>query len=412
MLKQLLANRRLYGGIVAQFVEQVIALLVGLYVVGVISRYLGVAEYGGFQYSLSVIFVFMAMTWLCGAEVLVPLLSSDLSREQKSKYAIHVFLIRVVVCAIVYVGFLIFAWHSKSAFLIKYSVLLGLPILLQESLGVGLAWLQAEFESYIKSIVNIVINLMRALIFYAIVNVENVYNTWIYLAVYMSGMIFTPAFLMIYAYRKFYIPGARLEFGLVRELLSVSWIFLFSLVFQTLFARVDRLVLIYFMDGVEFGNYNAALQLNDILNGFVATLIAVVAPAVYKLQGDQRKVVFGLGLAVFLVMFMFSFILSYFSELIILLVFGDGFLDAAVIFSVSVYISAFYAASLAMGLYFIARQRPTLLLVKWAIFSLLAVLGFVFVVPTYGAWGALGVMISVWLLVLCYDIYWLKTARI
>lgn len=395
-----------------QLVEQAIALISGLLIVRVMSSVFGVQDYGVFQHLLAVVAIFISFTWLCGNEVIVPLVVRE--KLDSSKFALlqHGFLIRLVVGLVSYVLFLFYCASSDLDFVREYGYLFGLSILFQESFGVAVAWLQSEMKVYIKSLIGVAIYSVRVFLLY-LAFIYGVRDYLLYSVLYISSFVVGPLVLFFYVMKGRWILLGGFDIGMIKSLLPASFLFALVAAMMTLFQRVDRLLLIDVFSPSFIGNYNASMQVVDLFNGLILSAFGVLAPIIYKMDNRSNAVaaiakmalVFGLGVGAACV-FVFAF-----SQYIGHLLFGDSFSGVGIILRSVIWISLPFSISAVLNVYMVSRGMYALLAVKWGVGCCVAG-GLMLLLPSVVGWmGVVYSFFAAYVFLIFFDVFVLSISN-
>ena len=111
--------------------------------VSLMARALGVEQYGLLQYTLGLVAAFSSISFICGAEVLVPPLVTATPAERK-RLLDNAFVLRQAASIVAYICLLLFAWAAEDRSNFLLITLMGITILLNESFAVVTAWLQSQ----------------------------------------------------------------------------------------------------------------------------------------------------------------------------------------------------------------------------------------------------------------------------
>ena len=111
--------------------------------VSLMARALGVEQYGLLQYTLGLVAAFSSISFICGAEVLVPPLVTATPAERKRLLG-NAFVLRQAASVVAYICLLIFAWVAEDRGNFYLIALIGSMMLWSESFIVTTVWLQAQ----------------------------------------------------------------------------------------------------------------------------------------------------------------------------------------------------------------------------------------------------------------------------
>ena len=119
--------------------------------VSLMARALGVEQYGLLQYTLGLVAAFSSISFICGAEVLVPPLVTATPAERKRLLG-NAFVLRQAASVVAYICLLIFAWVAEDRGNFLLVAVTGISILFSESFAVVTAWLQSQTNIKPRSI--------------------------------------------------------------------------------------------------------------------------------------------------------------------------------------------------------------------------------------------------------------------
>lgn len=355
----------------------------------VLARSLGIDGFGQFQYVLSLVVMFSAISFICGAEVIVPILS-NVTGKRVAFVIGNVFTLGLIFSILAYVFLIAFVFvFEQDKELFYLTIILGLSILVGESFAVVTAWLQANTNSKPRSILVIFTSFIKCgmvyfLYIYDVVEIKYYALAWAFESYFI-------AFGLFYIYKK----KVKLQFFSFDKkyllfFMKKGFPFFISLLIMYLFLRLDILALKYYSDFEQVGLYGAVFQLINAISLIAPIFAMSIAPSlVYKagVSNVRKRVIYvalGLGsISVFIAIIMNSI-----SDFIIPFIFGERFVNAVPIFNVFVWIIVLFFISEGLNIYIIKLGKGKLLTYKWLIILLVAILAYIYFIPKYQALGA------------------------
>jgi PST family polysaccharide transporter len=445
--------------------ERLTQLGVAIAISGLLARYLGADLFGKWQYANTLLTVVAPLTWICGAEILVPAIVTALhpSTAGKSPEAAQptpamsssapatpalrhaetptlgtllgsAFALRFGISALA----LLFVWavlawlalgHAAAAPDIDPHVaamLAGLAatMLFREPFGVISTWLQARTYSKPALMLSLGTAIAKAAILALLLRLAVPAGALGWLWAAESAVI--AAGLACY-YRAFWrgdAPGEptrraysesrwRVDGTLLRTFLRSGTIFWIGLVCMTIFMKLDRLVLQHYADYASLGRYAASQQLTENWVTVALMLAQTVGPAfIYRADHAaalQRNLWRLLGLTL-IAMSLGAVLLSVAAPWIVRIVFGPGFDEAASYLAWASWIGVLAGLEAIANLVALKFQARRLVLGKWLVALLLAFGVDMALVPHYGGYGALAGLAAGYVAALIADLLFARSA--
>ena len=354
----------------------------------ILARALGVEQFGLIQYALSLIVIFSAISFICGAEIIVPMLSNSKGRKVEGIIG-NVFILRLFFSTLAYLLILIYTFFFEEKLEIFYLVsILGLTILSGESFAVISAWLQANTNSKPRSLLVIVSSFLKcgtiaSLYYMKIYDVKYYAIAWV-----LEAYVIAVGLYLIYKkytnYRFFVYSRVKLCFFLRKGVP-----FFVSLLLLYAFIRMDIMLLKNYSDLYTVGIYSAAYQLITALSVIAPILSMSIAPSmVYKSDVSNVKLrVVYIALGMGGVAILLAIPMAYFSEWILLVIYGVEFKDAIIIFNYLLVAMIFYFINEGFNIYFLKIGKGKLYSIKWLLVLIVSIVVYMYCIPRYQAIG-------------------------
>lgn len=387
-------------------------LVLALIFNGIMARALGVEEYGILQYSISLVTIFSAFSFICSAEVIVPKLVN--ANDHKRRIILgNTFNIRLLFSFIGYVSLLLFSYYQVSIKEFQIICIIGLILLVNESFAVVTAWLQANTNSKPRSILMIIGASARCCIAFLLYYLS-VTDIFYYSFVWIVDAYILAIGLLLY-YKKvnkeyFFFFSPKLSILLLKKGLP----FFIGLLFMYAFLKMDVVFLKQYILPKEMGFYTASLQLfNTII--ILAPIISIsLAPKMVYSSNDiniiKKRIVL---ISIFMTLFsgVISCVLYFLSSTIINILFGNEFKGTNDIFIYMLLIVPLYFLSEGLNLYFIKYGLGKLLILKWIIALSLSLLLYILLIPSYGVFGAILSLGICYISIIIYSVLVLKYGK-
>lgn len=391
--------------------ERLTQIAVAIAISGLLARYFGPDVFGKWQYANTLLLVLSPITWVCGAEILVPTI---VHREagQLGTVLGSAFVLRMAVS----VAALVLTWIGIGSGLtdpLVGAMLAGLAVTLlfrEPFVGVINAWLQSMTFSKPQLLTSMATAIIKAGLVYLLVRMAaspaRFGWLWALEAAAIGGV------LMLYYMRR---HGGelnwRIDRALFRHFASAGAIFWLGLICMYLFLKLDRLMLERAISFADLGRYSAAQQLNENWITLALMLAQTIAPAfVYRVTEAaqlKRNVVRLIGMTAAL-MVGGAIVLDLLAAFIISHVFGPDYTDAIRIFRWAVWLSVPAGIEAIGNLVVLKYQAKFVLLAKWLLALAVAFVVNLIAIPRMGSYGALAGLAAGYLAAASVNFYYIR----
>jgi polysaccharide transporter, PST family len=355
--------------------ERATQIIFIFFINGIIARAFSIAEYGYFQSTLAIITIFTSLTLICGAEVLLPKITST-KDNSASEIICSAFFLRLIFSIISYVFFIIYIILNNNQNIKSIASILGLIIILGEPFAVVTIWFQSKTN--IKPIViasTIANGIKLVLILWWILRygLEIITLSYIWLGTTALQATFY-ASIYFYTLNKLKIK-IKLTFMHFLSLLIEGLKYWPSLILMMIFFRIDRLLINHYSTSDDVGIYMAAMQIFDASLSLALLLSVSIAPIlIYKyndiiaIKKNTLKLAFILSL-IGLLIFAIGYTIM---PTIIKILFGGKYIEAITISRHALFITVFAFIESAFNIFLIKIKRPLFSFIKWLTVILVA----------------------------------------
>ncbi|SAL48291.1 membrane protein [Caballeronia terrestris] len=391
--------------------ERVTQIVVAIVISGLLARYFGPDAFGKWQYANTLLLVLAPLTWVCGAEILVPTIvhrpAGEVGRVLGSAFVLRM---AVSVLALVATWAWIAFGHLDA---LVGAMLAGLAVtmLFREPLvGVINAWLQSMTYSKPQLAASMFTALVKAALVYAFVRASAGFASFGWLWALEAAAI---AGLLLHYYRKRHGGTLGWEFDgrLFRQFASAGTVFWIGLVCMYLFLKLDRLMLERFISFADLGRYSAAQQLNENWITLALMLAQTIGPAfVYRVQDTKllKRNIIRLVAMTAALMIAGAIVLDLLAGFIITRVFGPDYEGAIDIFRWAVWLSVPAGIEAIGNLVVLKYQAKFVLLAKWLLALAVAFVVDWIAIPRLGGHGALIGLAVGYLVAASVNLYYLR----
>ncbi len=408
---------RALGNLVWLGCERLTQIVVAIAISGMLARYFGPDVFGKWQYANTLLLVLAPLTWVCGAEILVPTIVHEpparLGTILGSAFVLR-FGISLAALLLTWavLGFGGHAGHMGDIDAMVAAMLAGLAttMIFREPFAVVSTWLQSRTYSKPALLAAIVSAIGKAVLVWLCVRLALAPGRFGWLWA-LEAAVIAAALLGYYASQHGGRLGWHLETALLRRFISAGSVFWVGLVCMYLFLKLDRLMLERVVDYADLGRYSAAQQLNENWITLALMLAQTLAPAfVYRVHERARLLrnVLRLLAMTALLMSAGALVLDALGGTIIRHVFGPGFEGAVDIFRWAVWLSVPAGIEAIANLVVLKYQARFVLLAKWMLALAVAFGVNLAAIPRFGGHGALMGLAAGYLAAIAVDLYYLR----
>ncbi|CAH2797967.1 MAG: Membrane protein involved in the export of O-antigen and teichoic acid [uncultured Caballeronia sp.] len=383
---------RALANIVWLGLERLTQIAVAIVISGLLARYLGPGDFGKWQYANTLLLVIAPITWVCGAEILVPTIVqrpfTETGTVLGSAFALRM---GVSVLALIVTWIWIAAGSTDPMVGLMLASLAVTMLFREPFIGVINSWLQSLTYSNPQLIASMAAAVVKAALVYTLVRLAAAPSSFGWLWALEAAAI-GGALVLYYVRRHGGRLGWHFDRALFRHFASAGTVFWIGLICMYLFLKLDRLMLAQRVSFAELGLYSAAQQLNENWIALALMLSQTIAPAfVYRVQETARLKhnllrLFAMTAAL---MIAGAAVLDALAGFIIARVFGPNYADAANIFRWAVWLSVPAGIEAIGNLVVLKYQAKYVLLSKWLLALAVAFAVNWIVIPRFEGYGAL-----------------------
>ncbi|WP_250472869.1 oligosaccharide flippase family protein [Caballeronia sp. GAFFF1] len=391
--------------------ERLTQIAVAIVISGLLARYLGPDAFGKWQYANTLLLVIAPITWVCGAEILVPTIVAKPPAETGAVLG-SAFVLRMSVSVVALL--LTWAWIAAGGVdPIVGAMLAGLAVTMlfrEPFIGVINAWLQSMTYSKPQLIASMFTAIAKAALVYLLVRMAARASSFGWLWALEAAAI-GAALVVYYMRRHGGTLGWRFDRTLFRHFASAGTVFWLGLICMYLFLKLDRLMLAHRVSFAELGLYSAAQQLNENWIALALMLSQTIAPAfVYRVQETPRlkRNLLRLFAMTAALMIAGAAVLDALAGFIIARVFGPNYAGAASIFRWAVWLSVPAGIEAIGNLVVLKFQARYVLLSKWLLALAVAFAVNAWAIPRFNGYGALVGLAAGYLAAASVNFYYIR----
>ncbi|MFB6648996.1 flippase [Bacillus toyonensis] len=371
--------------------DKVFNMVIGVFVMALVARYLGPENYGLYNYALAFVTLFTALSTL-GLETLS--VKSIVHQEEEEGTILYTSLILRVLGGIIVVFLTSISVRvlAPNEPLIHLLVLIMSFTMIIKSLEVIEYWIQAYQKSKISSLIR-----MGAYVFSALLKIAFVFlnGNLLHLALIYTSDALIVGIALVIAYFKNRTSHTKwkFKFQYAKKVLSKSWYLILSGLMVTLYMQIDKVMLGSMLTNKkELGMYSAATQIASMWYFVPLAVITSFQPIIMKKKLESHNNYINSMQTLYSIVawigIVFGICMILFSDLIVSILYGQEYKHAANIITISVWAGTFATLGSARSIWLLVEnlQKYTLL---YTSAGLIINVGLNYLlIPNYGGFGA------------------------
>ncbi|MDJ0673960.1 MAG: flippase [Calothrix sp. MO_167.B42] len=372
------------------FADRLLRMGINLIVVIWVARYLGVQQYGLYNYAIAFITLFSPLATLGLDNIVIRDLVNDSSNKEK--------ILGTAFCLKVLGGFAslllavscIVFLHQDDILTIWIVSILGVAGVIEAVETIDF-WFQSQVQSKYAVFARNIAFIVIALVKISLIQMQAplIAFVWAALAeISLAGI----GLAIAYRLKGFSIRLWRWSSSLAKTLLKESWPLILSGFTIMIYMKIDQIMLGKMLDDSAVGFYSAATRISEIWYFIPTAIVASVSPSIYEAKENDarlynRRIKQLLRLMVLLSVAI-AIPMTFLSGTIITLLFGNGYIAAKTVLSIHIWASLFVFMGVATSPWFIAENLTHLSLRRTLIGAVTNVILNILLIPTYGGIGA------------------------
>lgn len=369
-----------------RLIRMALSFFVGIYVI----RYLGPENFGKLSYSISFVFLFLAITKLGLDQIVIRNLVNQ--KESTSEILGTAFMLKLLGCVSAFFMISVSILPSSEDAQIRQMTIIIAFSMIFTCFDVLDLWFQSQVLS--KSVA-----IARSVQF-IISNLAKLSFIWLKLPLIAFAYVFIADTLiraigMSWIYiqdNKHHLVPWKIDKFLAIDLLKNSWPLILSGVMSTIYMRIDQVMLGNMSTSQEVGNYAAAVKFSEVWYFIPTVICSSVYPAIIQAKQKSKEEYYlkMQQLYDFLVLLSLSvaMLVSFSSDFILTNLLGSEYSSASQILTLHIWSGIFIFLGVARGNWLVIENKTRLSLVTQMLGAVTNVCLNLLLIPQSGAIGA------------------------
>ncbi|MFN6154070.1 MAG: flippase, partial [Dolichospermum sp.] len=372
------------------FADRILRMGVGLFVGVWVARYLGVEQFGVFNYATAFVALFSTLSTL-GLDAIVV---RSIVREPEKRLQIlgttfWLKLIGGIAALVLAVSSIILLRHDDQLTISLVAILASVGIF--QTFDTIDIWFQSQVQSKYTVIAKNTAFVITALIKVILISIHAPLIAFAWTAL---GEVGLGAIGLIISYRvRGYSPWLwPWSLPLAKTLLKESWPLILSGVTIMIYMRIDQIMLGQMVGDKAVGLYSAATRISEVWYFIPVAIASSVSPAIYAAKEVSEALYYQrikqLIRMLVLISLVISVPMSLMSGKLITILFGNGYAEAGKILAIHIWASLFVFMGVATSPWFIAEGLTEFSFHRTLIGAVVNVVLNFLLIPSYGGIGA------------------------
>jgi len=372
------------------FAEKIIKMFLGLFVGILMARYLEPDQFGIFNYSLAIVSLAGVFVYLGLSGILVHDLVDK--PEKNDQILGTAFFMKLTGSLVAYLILVIVALVSSDYNSIKFwlLIIMGISLFLRPFEVIDAfneSKLQVVFSAKPRSYAFILMSILKIILL-----INGFSLLFVGLTISLEAVIMVLLLLFYYKRKGYLLKRWRFDLHMAKELIGKSWKLIFSFVFVIILLKVDQLMLAWMINDREVGIYSVAATLSEAWGFIPAAIVASVFPALIKKKKDN-PIQYQIRLQqlydfLFALAFIIAICVSFFSEQIIFILYGEAYIQSAAVLSIHVWSGVFIFIRILFSRWIIMENLLIFSLITQSFGAVLNIVLNLMFIKEYGARGA------------------------
>jgi len=372
------------------FADKILRMGINLILVVRVARYLGVQQYGLYNYAIAFVTLFSPLANLGLDNIVIrDLVKNSSNRDKILGTAFFLKLLGGFISLLLAVSCIAFL-HQDDILTVWIVSILGLAGVVEAVDTIDL-WFESQVQSkypvFARNIAFIIIALVK--VYLIQIQAPLIAFVWITLAeISLAGI----GLAIAYRLKGFSIRLWRWSFSLAQKLLKESWPLILSGFTIMIYMKIDQIMLGKMLDDSAVGFYSAATRISEIWYFIPTAIVASVSPSIYEAKENNQKIYHRRIKQLLRLMVILSVAIAipmtFLSGTIITLLFGNGYIAAKTVLAIHIWASLFVFMGIATSPWFIAENLTHLSLRRTLIGAVTNVFLNILLIPAYAGIGA------------------------
>lgn len=379
--------------------DSIIRKAVGLLIGVLLARYLGPQLYGELSYAIAFVLIISPIATLAMDSLSIRRIVQDFSSTNEVLGTSFKLMLGGGIFAFIIAMAGIFLVRPEDRLTHWLVGILAAGNIVQAFIAIEYwfgSQMQWKFPVYAKNSAFLLISIVK--IGLIILQAPLVAFAWASLAETALGSV---GLLIVYKFRGYTWKNWRFNRTIARSMLQDGWPLILSAFLTMVYQRIDQVMLGNMVGSIELGHYSVAVQLSEVWYFIPLAFCGAVFPAIVKAEAFSEELLYARLQKLYNLMAFITYIvaipIAFFADEIVKILFSAAYKDTAPLLTILVWTGLFSNLIVARNLFMVAKNWTRINLAFVALGCVMNIILNVFLIPVYGAMGAVAAtFISYW----------------
>jgi PST family polysaccharide transporter len=372
------------------FLDRILRMGLGLFVGVWVARYLGVEQFGVFNYSIAFAALFSTVAKLGLDNILVRRIVHK--PENSNQLLGTVFGLKILggfISALLAIGSIVMFKHDDYLTISLVAILASVGIF--QAFDTIDLWFQSQVQSKYTVIAKNTAFIAIALLKITLINIHAPLQAfaWSTLAESCLGAV---GLIIIFNISGYSLRSWSLDLSLAKILLKESYPLIFAGLSVIIYMKVDQIMLGEMIGKDAVGIYSAAARISEVWYLIPVAISSSVSPAIFAAKEINEALYYRriekLTQTLVLISLVIALPMSFLSKTVIVTLFGEEYAAAAPILAIHIWASLFVFLGVAVTSWYISEGLTNLALCRSLIALVINILLNLLLIPLYTGVGA------------------------
>lgn len=372
------------------FADRVLRMGVGLFVGVWVARYLGVKQFGIFNYAMAFVALFSPISTLGLNAVVIRYIVTNPS--ERDKIIGTTFWLKIIggITSLLLTVSCVYLFRTGDNLTILLVAILATGGIFESFDSIDLLFqsqVQSKFTVVAKNTAFIIVTLLQVILI--TMQAPLIAFAWVKLTELGLGAM---GLIIAYRVKGYSIKLWRWSFPLARGLLKESWPLILSGLTVMVYMKIDQIMLGEMIGNKAVGIYSAAARVSEVWYFIPIAICSSVNPSIYATKEISEALYYQRIKKLLRMLVVFSIAIalpvSFLSGGIITILFGSSYIEAGYILAIHVWSSLFVFVGVAEQSWFIAEGLTKFAFIKTCTGAFANIFLNIILIPNYGGIGA------------------------
>ncbi len=372
------------------FFDRILRMGISLFVGVWVARYLGVEQYGLFNYAIAFVGLFSPLTSLGVDNIVIRDLVRDSSNREKILGTTFWLKILGSISSLLLATFSIFLLRQDDILTVWMVVILATAGVFQAFDTIEL-WFESQVQSKYTVVARNVAFLIIALVKVALIKMQAPLIAFAWTALAEIGL-FGIGLAIAYKVKGFSFWLWRWSVPLAKTLLKQSKFMILSNLGIIIYMQIDQIMLGQIAGNKAVGIYSVATRISEVWYFIPMAILASVSPAIFAAKETNESLYYKRLKQFLITMMILSVMISvpmtFLSGTIMTMLFGTSYSAAGSVLAIHIWSSFFIFIGVAISPWFIAEDLTHLSMYRTLMGAITNIIFNLFLIPAYAETGA------------------------